>query len=182
MMAIFGLTVSLVTASFLTFDRNQKLANAALTLKSDLRQVQNNALAGNKGAGGICPSTSTLGGWYLLISTSAGNNGKYTIAGDCRTGGAESSFGAKTILLPAGVTVTSTSLGAVSSVAIFSQPIAAGVTYHNGSLVPPFFDASGNLASQMGAGSVLTITLTSTSGGTYQVVIAPSGEINEVKP
>ncbi|MDO8487109.1 MAG: prepilin-type N-terminal cleavage/methylation domain-containing protein [Candidatus Curtissbacteria bacterium] len=184
--AIFGLTVSLVTAAFITFDRNQKLRNAALQLKSDLRQAQNKALSGDKGSGGaICPSTSTLGGWYIQISTDStdGKNGKYTLAGDCKTGAGDSSFAAKTIFLPGGVTVSAISLGAIADMDIFFQPLTSGVSFHNGSLVPPFFDSSGNLANQVGAGSQLLVTLTSADGsGTYQVVILPSGEINESKP
>lgn len=184
--AIFGLTVSLVTAAFITFDRNQKLRNAALQLKSDLRQAQNKALSGDKGSGSaVCPSTSTLGGWYIQISTdpSSGNNGKYTLVGDCRTGAADSSFAAQTFLLPGGVTVSTTNLGAISNVAVFFQPLTSGVTFHNAGLVPPFFDSSGNLVNQLGAGGVLTITLTSAMGsGTYQVVVSSSGEINESKP
>lgn len=183
--AIFGLTVSLVTAAFVAFERNQKLRNGAQQLKSDLRQVQNNALSGNKGSGSaVCPATSTLGGWYLQISTDPtnGKNAKYTLSGDCRTGASDSSFASRTIFLPSGVSISSTSLGAVSNIGILFRPIISGVTYHNASLVPPFFDASGNLLNEAGAGSVLTISLTSATGGSYQVAILPSGEINEVKP
>ncbi len=183
--AIFGLTVSLVTAAFITFDRNQKLRNAALQLKSDLRQAQNKALSGDKGSGAAaCPTASTLGGWYIQINTdpTGGNNSKYTLAGDCRTGAGDSSFAVKTIFLPGGITVSTMNLGATGNAAIFFQTVAAGVTYHNASLSPPFFDLAGNLVNQVGAGSSLIITLTSTTGGTYQVVISPSGEINEVKP
>ncbi|MEX2028331.1 MAG: GspH/FimT family pseudopilin, partial [Candidatus Curtissbacteria bacterium] len=183
--AIFGLTVSLVTAAFVTFERNQKLRNGAQQLKSDLRQAQNNALSGNKGSGSaVCPGTSTLGGWYLQISTDStnGENGKYTLSGDCRTGTDDSSFATRTIFLPNGVSISSTSLGAVSDIGILFRPLISGVTYHNAALVPPFFDADGNLLNEVGAGSALTITLTSATGGTYQVAISPSGEINEVKP
>ncbi len=183
--AIFGLTVSLVTAAFITFDRNQKLRNAALQLKSDLRQAQNKALSGDKGSGSAtCPSTATLGGWYIQINTdpTGGNNGKYTLAGDCKTGASDSSFAAKTTFLPGGVTVSTTSLGAIASVDIFFRPLSSGVTFHNASLSPPFFDSSGNLVNQVGAGSALTITLSAATGGTYQVVVSSSGEINESKP
>ncbi len=186
--AIFGLTVTLVTAAFITFDRNQKLSNAALQLKSDLRQAQNKALSGDKGSGSgssVCPSTSTLGGWYIEISTdpTGGSNGQYTLAGDCKTGGSDSNFAVKTVFLPGGVTVSATSLGVITNADIFFQPISSGVSFHNGSFVPPFFDSSGNLANQVGAGSSLTITLTSADGsGIYQVIILPSGEINESKP
>lgn len=186
--AIFGLTVTLVTAAFITFDRNQKLRNAALQLKSDLRQVQNKALSGDKGSGSgseTCVSTSTLGGWYIRISTdpTGGASGKYTLAGDCRTGATDSSFATKTIFLPGGVTVSATSLGAITNADIFFRPLSSGVSFHNGDLVPPFFDSAGNLVNQVGAGNALTITLTSAVGGdTYQVVILPSGEVNESKP
>ncbi len=183
--AIFGLTVSLVTASFLTFERNQRLRNAALQLKSDLRQAQNKALSGDKGSGSsVCPASSTLGGWCMQISTDAGgdNNTKNTMSGDCRTGAADSAFGSRTILLPQGITVSATSLG-VGGVNILFQPLASGVSYHNAALTPPFFNASGNLLNQIGSGNTLTITLTSATGsGTYQVVILPSGEVNDSKP
>lgn len=183
--AIFGLTVSMVTAAFITFDRSQKLRNAAQQLKSDLRQAQNKALSGDKGSGpATCPSTAILGGWYIQISTDSagGKNGKYTLAGDCKTGATDGSFAPKTIFLPGGVTVSTTSLGALSNAAIFFQPLTFGVTYHNAGLSPPFFDLSGNLVNQVGAGSALTITLSAATGGTYQVVVLSSGEINESKP
>lgn len=183
--AIFGLTVSLVTASYITFERNQKLRGAAQQLKSDLRQAQNKALSGDKGSGGaLCPATSTLGGWFIKVSTDTGggNNAKYTLYGDCRTGASDAAFSERTIFLPSGVTVSATSLGATNSVSIFFRPLVSGVTYHNGGLTPPFFDSSGNLLNQLGIGSQLVITLSATGGAAYQVVVAPSGEINEAKP
>lgn len=178
--AIFGLTVSLVTAAFITFERNQQLRNAALQLQSDLRQTQNQALSGNKGSDlSVCPSTSTLGGWYVRLSTDSGGgaNGRYTIGGDCISAALnESSFSSKTVILPVGISITN--VGSVSNVDILYRPLAPGVSFHNASLVPPFFDSSGNLLNQVGAGSSLVITFTSNTGGTYHVTVSPSGEVN----
>src|SRR3989338_10011742 len=70
---IFGLTASLVTASYLTFERNQRLKNAALTLKNELRLIQNRALSGDKAPPSDPESCYSkegiLVGWYLKIST-----------------------------------------------------------------------------------------------------------------
>src|SRR3990167_2041470 len=57
---LFAITSTLITASYTTFERNQRIRNAAQTLKNDLRLVQNKALAGDKGANSECPQTSTL--------------------------------------------------------------------------------------------------------------------------
>lgn len=181
---IFALTTSLVTASYLSFEKSQRLRSAALQLKSDLRLTQNKALSGDKGTGSSsCGSTSTLGGWYLEVTNSlvGDANSKYTIAGNCRTGLSDTFFSSKTIFLPRGVVVWSTSLG--TSVDILFRPISSGVTFHQGAFTPPFFNSSGNLLNQIPGGSQLVITLLLTAtGDTYQVIVLPSGEINENKP
>src|SRR3990167_10709224 len=58
--SIFGLTASLITASYLTFERNQRLKAAAQKIKTDVRFTQNKALTGDKGLGSdpcVTPNT-----------------------------------------------------------------------------------------------------------------------------
>lgn len=188
---IFGLTASLVTASYLSFERNQVLKNAAKSLKSDLRFTQNKALSGDKGQVSDCPSTSTLVGWYLNVAQDATS---YTVSGDCRTGTGESSFGAKTLTLPPGAKIKSILYGVStkSAVNILFQPLASGVTFWNTTSTPPasggaFLTSTGLIDQNKLVGSIpqesVTIELSSTvTSSTYQVVITPSGEISEKKP
>src|SRR3990167_9314326 len=81
---VFALTASLITASYLTFERNQRLKAAAAKIKTDIRFTQNEALSGNKGISGVCDSPSILVGYYITISAVDGNNAGYSISGDCR--------------------------------------------------------------------------------------------------
>ncbi len=194
--AIFGLSVSLITASFLTFERNQRVKNAARQLKSDLRLAQNKASSGDKGIGTglLCLSTvtpETLVGWY--VNMTAGSS-SYTIAGDCLKSTGETSFGSKTINLPRGVKLRASTdnpagitngIYTPSSANILFQPLTNKTTFL--SLAPPFY---GNYAQGIfKAGAVLDLTnnlvitlIGEQSGVTYQVTITPSGEINENKP
>src|SRR4030042_6751224 len=81
---IFGIITSLITASYVTFERGQRLRNAAETLKSDIRLVQNKALSGDKSTVSNCVEDSntktTLIGWYLVVDNEATG---YTISSDC---------------------------------------------------------------------------------------------------
>ena len=70
---LFGIVSTLITASYTTFERNQRIRNATQTLKNDLRLVQNKALAGDKGANSECPVASTLVGWYVFFNITEPN-------------------------------------------------------------------------------------------------------------
>ena len=66
---LFAITSTLITASYLTFEKNQRIKSAAQTLKNDLRFAQNKALAGDKGANREFPGTSTLIGCDVEFDT-----------------------------------------------------------------------------------------------------------------
>ena len=175
--------IAVITASFLTFERNQRLKSAASMLKNDIRLVQNKALGGDKGVGGTCDTAFTnllLVGWFVTITQ---NSSSYTLAGNCRSDTDITSsypFGLKTVSLPKGVTIKSISLA--GNVNILFQPLTGAATFHNGGVTPSFFIASGNFKSPI-AGSSLTIefALESDSSKKYQVVVQSSGEVNEQK-
>ena len=184
MITVFGIATAVITAFFLTFERNQRLKSAASMLKNDIRLIQNKALAGDKSSPKCSIVTNpapVLIGWYLNVVR---ESIEYTINSDCRNSAGDEDPDlpvVKTVSLPRGVNISSISLG--TNVNILYQPLTNTATFHNGSVTPSFFDASGNLLSQIGAGSELTITLglESDPSKTYKVVIQPSGEVNEQK-
>lgn len=191
--SLFGIAASLITASYLGFERNQRVKSAASQLKNDLRLIQNNALSGGKGLSGACASSSNLGGWYVSIEQ--GKN-SYTVGGDCLvplTG--EVSFGAKSVNLPLDIKVNrifhGTNPDVTYPVAILFRSLATGVTFHDGRLAASgpldFFDDVTGLPKNFIAASPpqnpVVIELSSLDGARkYQVKIELSGEINEVKP
>ena len=182
---VFGIATAVITASFLTFERNQRLKSAASMLKNDIRLAQNKALAGDKGPAAECAVTSTLVGWYLKIDTGSGNK-SYTIAGDCKdASGTENTFNSKIVYLPRKVIIFGVSCGVFIDGAygtIFYQPLIYNASFHN-NLAPIFFDSSsGNLTNILCTGNDLVITLQAEQGtNTYQVIVSPSGEVNEQK-
>lgn len=191
---LFGLAASLVTASYLGFEKGQRVKNAAAQLKSDLRLVQNKALSGDKGT---CPVTSFLGGWFLYVDKTAGNNTSYKIAGNCLTSaGLESIFGFTSFSLPRNVIIsdmTYGSFGSQNTMRLLFRPLASGATFHNNSacLSPcsstsalDFYEdnGSGLLKSvnrlQLAQPDPVIITLSGADGtNPNQVKILPSGEI-----
>lgn len=191
--SIFGITATLVTASYLNFEKNQRIKNAALQLKNDIRFVQNKAWSGDKSSP-VCPATKTLVGWFVTLSSVTSSNTSYTLNSDCKdsavppnedwdgkAGGANSQA-FKTINLPKGVLMCSLSSGTGAN--IFFQPLTRGVTVHSTSITPPFFKADGTLQNQLAANLDFQINLTSdTSCGTagYGVVVTPVGEVYEKK-
>ncbi|MDO8260174.1 MAG: type II secretion system protein, partial [Candidatus Magasanikbacteria bacterium] len=120
--ALFSITTIVVTTSYISFQGREILKNAALQLKSDLRQAQNSAQVGDKvsnddvGCASYDTSTTTvsptvLGGWYLYI-TNGGTS--YTISGVCMDKAHsyfERPFGSKTSNFPNGVTISSITCG-----------------------------------------------------------------------
>src|SRR3989344_5335694 len=96
---VFGIATAVITASFLTFERNQRLKSAASMLKNDIRLVQNKALAGDKGLVGdpsSCTSDKVLVGWYVQIIP---DTDSYRLEGTCQQLGAPNSneFGSKIV-------------------------------------------------------------------------------------
>jgi prepilin-type N-terminal cleavage/methylation domain-containing protein len=191
---LFGIAASLVTASYLSFERNQRLRGAASQLKNDLRLIQNKATSGDKGSGGLCGASSTLGGWYLGVSS---DQTSYTFAGVCVTGSSETKFfepgiGEKTVSLPAETKINrifytpNPDLGL--PLAIFFRPLKNGVSFHDGTfaLSPDFFESDGitlrNLLPTPPQGAVTIEVSNSTGDKLYNVRIEPTGEISEIKP
>lgn len=176
---LFALTSSFIAAAYVSFERGQRVKNAAQTLKSDIRFAQNKALAGDKGAAGACSSTSTLGGWYVELTN---NSASYRLAGDC-LGAAESDFNPKTVNLPTGVTITKVNyVTDQSEVNILFRPLSYNVSVFGTMSTPDFYDNSGNLRTPLGSDNDLIIELSITGASQkYQVVVKPSGEVNEVK-
>jgi len=177
---LFGITSTLITASYLTFEKNQRIKNAAQTLKNDLRFAQNKALAGDKGANSECPQASTLVGWYVKFDTT--QTSTYTYAGVCNTGGVNSPFNPKTVTFPSGVTLyNSIDIGGIAYsgnvVKVLFKPLSTGISLHDDSN-PPFNSASvilqtGNL--------VVKLKDQQSASPKYQITIQTSGEISETK-
>lgn len=200
---LFGVAASLVTASYLNFERNNRVKSAATSLKSDLRLVQNKASSGDKGPAGACAGTSTLGGWYLKIQSGLGQN-SYSIGGVCvaPVTFTETSFERRTVKLQTDLIVNKITYvpapdpsGQTLPVAIFFRPLVSGVSYLDAGSVftlgdetaPDFFDGKGvffaNKAFNPPPSSAVTIELSdSTQARKYLVKIEPTGEINEAKP
>lgn len=183
--SLFAITTILVTISYISFEGNQRLKNAALQIKSDLRQAQINAQSGDKGAGD-CSAENSLAGWYMKASVS---DSYYTIALDCLSGVSdENPFSLTTYNLPEGVTISNINNGAdVPYASIFYKPLDYGASFHDSSATtnPPvgsnidFFSETGSLQYLLG-GTELVITLSSTDG-TYKVKINSSGQVSESK-
>lgn len=193
MVTLFGIAASLVTASYLTFERNQRIRSAALLLKNDLRLVQNKATSGDKGPGGICPASSTLGGWYLYVNASSGSNTSYRFGGDCVTGASEAVFLEKTVNLPNDTKINRIFYDAGDlnqPTTVFFRPLASGVSFHNGAFAPPdFFEPDGVTLrnkfpeAQLPPTSWVTLEVSNTAADKfYWVRIETTGEINEIKP
>lgn len=196
--SLFGVAASLITASYLSFDRNQRLKNAALVLKSDLRLVQNHATSGDKGqksADTICPRVGyTLGGWYLKAAAGAHS---YSFGGVCvrQSDGSETLFydpviTQKVVNLPSDLIISRVFYDAGNldrSVAIFFRPLNSGVSYHNADATfPAFFTADGvtlnNLMPGIPQNSTVGIEIGNTAATYYQVCVKSTGEISDLKP
>ena len=171
---LFGITSSLITASYTTFEKNQRIKNAAQTLKNDLRLVQNKALAGDKGANSECSIGDTLAGWYVTFDTA--QTSTYTYAMVCNIGGNESRFIPKTVTYPSGVTLnnavpnTGIKIGGSPRngiVTILFKPLATDVALYSNS-APPFttpITFTGNLEIELKGGqtsNLSTVTVRTT--------------------
>lgn len=201
---ISAMVMGLTTASFLTFERNQKLKNAAATLKNDLRFVQSKAATGDKSTSNCVsspPIIKPLVGWYLNIGTGDIN---YTISSDCL--GSATGFGLscaiggecaqlyKTVSLPSGIAVeqrtdSNGTFGCMAGLLranILFEPLKTGVIFFaaESAITPPFYGA-GNPPTyryQACAGQDLNIILKDQqSGARWKVTVKSSGDINDAK-
>lgn len=170
--AIFGITISLVTTSYLTFERNQRFRNSAAQIKSDLRFTQNKALTGDKGfktTDSVCPKNSLLVGWYFMtrvdtnptVNTESPTYKEYSIGGACKTGAsADVTYNLRDYDLPKGVYICEIRYGGVPQAAgntyyvLFRSLASNAVTFHGSFAagMPPFINvASGNLRNVLGS-------------------------------
>lgn len=188
--SLFGLAASLITAAYLSFERNQRLKSAALALKNDLRLAQNQAHTGDKGSDSVCGTDANLYqnvvliGWYITISRP--NSNSYNIYAYCNNSGLPATpYLGKTATLPNGITVsnfdtvggTCTNLsGTINSINILFQPLTSDARFYDGGQTPPFNDSY-----RYGSGCTFEITL-SGNGLSYLVDVSSNGEINEKKP
>ncbi len=175
LMAILGASVS---AAFLSFEKRQRLTEAASVLKNTVRQAQNNALSGKS----QCAATNGgLVGWYVTL-TIASN--QITMTGLCETlpiasGGPLFTFGTSTVTLPAGVTVAGMAYGSTSisgpAYELFRH-LKDGVTFHSAT---PFINTSDDsLLNLYGTTPQNNFTVTlSSSEGTSNVVMTSAGEV-----
>lgn len=186
---IFVLVASLVTASYLTFERNQRLKNAALSIKGDLRFTQNKAFSGDKGPpseGGSCGTSSTLIGWYISFVKGAAS---YTVSGVCATGANQVNFNQKAVILPRGVKIAADGVLynsvvlAQSGANAFFGPLGGGkASFHFAAITPPFTDANGALVNLVGSGGELVVVLELADVvNKYKITINSSGEVSESK-
>lgn len=196
--ALFGVAASLVTASYLNFERNHRVKSAASTLKNELRLIQNKVSSGDKGPADACSETSTLGGWYLKIQSGVTQT-SYSIGGVCvaPVTFTETTFERRTITLPRDLIINKFSYDTTDNqtlpVAIFFRPLTSGVSYINAAsalpneTAPDFFDDKGiffaNKVINPPPSSTVKIELAdATLSRKYQVAIESTGEVNEIKP
>ena len=190
--AIFGITISIVTASYLTFERSQRFKNAATQLKSDIRYAQNKALTGDKSQPACLASNKVLVGWYVSLSPEAGASGGYSIYSDCQNSDnmqeTVEALAPNPRTLPRDVTicdVTDSGISKSSGISVFFQTISPqAVFFQISPSFPPFMNGS-VLKSTALTGPVEIFLQSSTTAchgaGTYKVVIQRTGEINEGK-
>ena len=90
-LAIIGIISGFIINNFADF-RKQQIQNAAEEMVSNLRFIQNNALAGIK----PCSSTDTLFGWYIRLQPNATS---YDLGYICDNGSSTTAWKVKTVQL-----------------------------------------------------------------------------------
>lgn len=193
---ILSITGTLVTTSYLSFERRQKVKNSALEIKSQIRLAQNNALTGYKGkeeVGGLannyCDESSTLVGWYSRIDTI---DNSISSAGICSYLGTESIFLETIKYVDDTINILNLNIDGsdYDEILILFQPIKNGALYYevDGNSNPPikfspFLDARDEIIeinTKRGNNISLTLEGEDGSNGTiYNVEIRSSGEVNE---
>lgn len=188
---VFGITTSLITASYLTFERNQRLKAAAQKIKTDVRFTQNEALSGNKGIGtrpAACLeiTPTTLVGYYMQLTAEDGKNDGYTLRGYCsgssdnfdfNTRAAVLSKGVKINLIKYGSSVVSDLLSSKPVIILF-RPLEHDVTFWDARFAPPFDNNAHLLLGISPQTESLTIELCREKTP-YYVIIRTTGEVYE---
>lgn len=185
--SLIGLAIGLITVSYLTFERRQRVRNAALELKDNIKYAQNKALSGDKGFGGevqdFCSESEVLAGWYVRILSGAET---YSIAGDCVNPAAatkpERKFGEKIYKLPKDVSIVG--LNAGDEATILFRPLSEKATFHVlGELgAVDFLDDGGALQPELPlTPNKVIVELKGPSPYRYQVTVLPTGQVSENK-
>lgn len=177
--SLMAIVAAGVSAAFLNFEKRQRVKEAALMVKNEIRAFQNNATSGKD----INCTTGKLAGWFFGANVGSStffygvHCDPFTIA----------SYNAsrKSINLPQGVTFRDMKYGpiggstvSVNPLYVFYRTLNAGFSFHQGA---PFFDSdTGDLINLVGTvpQDPATIIL-SGSGVTYGVIVMPSGEVYE---
>lgn len=190
-MSLLGITTTLVSAAYLSFEKRERVKKAALDIKTDLRLAQSKALSGDKGITGTpqtCEASYTLVGWFLRFNPPPSSS--YDIVGACQVSpGAETEFSVKNVKFPEGVTLTQIWYDGLadSSLAganILFRTLEREIYAFKLASTPPFLDASGNLRELIvGAGDQesVKLSLSDNNGTTWEITIFTNGEINEKK-
>lgn len=178
--ALFGITSVVITVSYLSFEKNERVKNGALALKSDIRLAQSKALSGDKGANVSCTVSQTLAGWYVrAVKTS----GTYYVGGVCFDP-VEIRFNERTALMLKGITVKDIIYNSVSQneVNIFFRPLLNDVSFQDSSAysIPDFVDSANNPGHPLSGSGDLVIELQGSGVvGTYKVKVNQYGEVDE---
>lgn len=171
---LIGLAVGLITTSYLGFERRQRVKNTALEIKNNIRLAQNSAHSGDKGFGPTKCDTEKreiLVGWYVRLDKDLQT---YSVSGYCKDeSGVERKFGEQTFRLPQDVSISEIDAG--NQVNVLYRPLSENATFHSSS---DFLDNNGKLQNLISAGQV-TIDLAGPTPYKYQLIILPTGEINE---
>lgn len=187
--ALFAITSIVVTTSYIGFEGRERLKNAALQLKSDLRFVQSKAQSGDKGlAASTCATVDSLVGWYVTFSLTGTT---YTYAGDCLTrsdGITDTAFASSTAKLPTDVTISALEYNGLpvnnGVLTILFKPLDYSVLFYSAAVPVPNFtnDTTKLLETGLSGASPDEVTITlQNSNGDYQVKINRSGEVHEVR-
>jgi len=183
---LFGLSASLITASYLTFERNNRTRDAALNLKNDLRLAQSNALSGKKietneqtQSQEQCTSIQPLVGWYIRITESSSG---YLFENNC---GAGVTKGSRTRVFADGVSVGTIEINGTEHLAgdqtydILFKPLTNKAFFYEGVGAPVDFTGKIPLNNSPTNATYMTINLIGSSS-TYTVTInAASGEVHD---
>ncbi len=178
--SLMAIVAASVSAAYLNFEKNQRVKEAALMVKNEIRAFQNNASSGKNID---CFATDKLAGW--LLGANVGLN-SLIYGVDCEPfNGTAFSSSQKTLKLPQGVILADIKYGPVGAgtsitpVYIFYRTLNIGFSFHES--VPPLDADTGDLVNLIGGAlpqDPVTIILTG-SGVTYGVVVMPSGEVYE---
>lgn len=176
-MTLMAIITSLVTVSYLSYERSERVKAASLFAKSQVRLAQNNAFS-SKASSDDC-GFGPLAGWYAEFNL---NDDKIYRGTTCIFGGSENSMigtARYAEQLPRDVKVVGIKHGStnIAKVYTFYKPLKNEATFHS---LMPSRDASGNLINLIGALPQDDLEITfGASSNLYKLVITPQGEVYE---